>query len=60
MTSKPIEHYIALKELSGEHPILRQIHASRLKIHDDRQGLTQEERRARTRMAAAQFRNITA
>jgi hypothetical protein len=55
MTSKPIEHYLALKELAEEHPVLRQIHASRLKIHDDRQGLTSEERRAQTRAAADQF-----
>jgi hypothetical protein len=59
MMNKPIEYYLSLPELAAEHPILRQIHASRLKIHEDEQGMTREERRAYAEAAVSEFMGDT-
>jgi hypothetical protein len=55
MTNKPLEYYMALPELANEPSALREIHAIRLKVYDDEQGMTQEERWARIDAAVAHF-----
>ena len=48
---KSWEEYYNDPEIINEHPTLREIHAIRLMIHDERKGMTLEEKLAYTNAA---------
>ena len=53
---KTWEEYYNDPEIVNEHPLLREIHAIRLKLHDERKGMTIDEKIAYTNAATARFR----
>jgi len=52
---KTIDDYMKEPELADEPQALREVHAIRLKIHDERKGMKAEEYNAVVRQRAARF-----
>ena len=53
--TKTIDDYLKEPELADEPQALREIHAIRLKLHDERKGMTAAEYNAIVRQRAARF-----
>jgi hypothetical protein len=53
--TKTIDDYLKDPDLADEPQALREVHAIRLKIHDERKGMTAAEYNAIVRQKAARF-----
>jgi hypothetical protein len=53
--TKTLEDYMNDPEIANEPMALREIHAIRLKLQDERKGMTNEERRALVHRRAMEF-----
>jgi hypothetical protein len=53
--TKTIDDYLKDPDLADEPQALREVHAIRLKIHDERKGMTEAEYNAIVRQKAARF-----